>query len=110
MKENKFISDSDKCDIFPRGMHPDTRSDREVMNLINQRFGIKTKEYEGKTVAWYPRANDRYRIPVKCLNNGERYETIKQAAEKLGLDSRLVGKQVKGKIRTTKCFRFVEVW
>jgi len=110
MRDDSYISDNDKCDIFPRNQHPDTRSDKEYMKMLNQRLGIQTKEYGSKTVSWYPRTNDRYRIPVKCLNNGQRYDTIKQAAESLGLDYRLVGKQVKGKIRTTKGYQFIEVW
>ena len=43
---------------------------------------------------------------IKCLNNGEIYESQNAAARALGLDVSAISKIIRGKLKATKGFRF----
>lgn len=44
---------------------------------------------------------------IKCLNNGEIYESQNAAARALGLDVSAISKIIRGKLKATKGFSFI---
>jgi len=68
---NPSLTEKDCC-LFPREQHPDTRSDKEYIDMINKRFAMKTTyvaatpkktglQPDGKPYAWIPAKRGRPR-------------------------------------------------
>ena len=89
----------DAEDIFLRGEHPDTRTNRQFCEDMGWAKSVTAHK-------WYPKRAGPYRKRVVCLNNGREYESINKCADDLGLDRKLVGKQILGYIKTHRGFKF----
>jgi hypothetical protein len=82
-------------DIFFRGEHPDTRSAKEFLKIIDQRFGTQTASDK-----WYPgkrghKGGTNSRL-IFCTTNGKIYESIKEAGQDLGIGTYNFAKHLRG--------------
>jgi len=75
-----------RCPIFPRGQHPDTRSNAQWL----KDFAMKNKPR-----TWYP-SRRRIGREILCLNTGARYGSIRDAATALKVDNTNLGKHLNG--------------
>jgi hypothetical protein len=94
MRDDIYISDNDKCAIFPRNQHPDTRSDKQYMEMLNKKLKLK---YQPIPEKWYPGKPKHYpnRKRVICLNTGVVYDGIRVAEEALGVSTGHIGKHLR---------------
>jgi hypothetical protein len=85
---------------FFRGEHPDTRSDKEFLRMIEKKFN--PQKY------WYPGPGKRASnsILLKCLNNGKEYASIKAVREDLGIDTINIAKHLRGEYSHISGYRF----
>jgi hypothetical protein len=75
--KRKYINDNDKCAVFPRCQHPDTRSNKDFLRELENRLFIKRIEDKAKRA---------YRdSKVMCIQTGEVFESAADADNKLGL-------------------------
>jgi hypothetical protein len=97
--------DLGRCPIFPRGEHPDTRTNKEW--LIKMGFvkdpRITNKRYPKDIKKGYPN-----RKRLMCIDTGEIFEGIRLAEAKLGISNSNLGKHLKGddQYRHVKGLRF----
>jgi hypothetical protein len=101
---------SDKDDVlFPRGQHPDTRSNRQAMEAIKRKLGLKKVLFNEK---WYPKNSTRpYRRnmkPVICNETQKVYASYRDACDDLGVGFPSMSKHLKGysEQRTVKGLTF----
>jgi len=79
---------SDKEDVlFPRGQHPDTRSNAQWLKDMDMKIEPKK---------WYPSMGGRPGKEIICLKTGKRYKSIRDAAKSLKVDSTNLGKHLNG--------------
>ena len=91
---------SEDSDLFPRDQHPDHRPNKEWLLMMGF---IKPKREKG---VWYPKPRGDYRKPIKCVNNGKDYLSVKDASKDLGIDASAISRVLVGKITNTKGHRF----
>jgi hypothetical protein len=80
-------------DLFPRGQHPDERSNKQF--CID--MGWRKSERTGR---WYPNKKVNF-MRIICLTTGKEYKSIRQAAKELNLDNGAIGKHIAGDINYT---------
>lgn len=85
---------SDPCDIFPRGDHPDPRSDKAALQAIHRRLGIK------------PPYSTHTGYRVICLTNGMEFENIKEACKPYHIHYSNMLRHLKGETPMVKKMRF----
>lgn len=91
-----------------------TKETKNKMSEIKKKSAIGNKNKLGKThteefkkvCQERMKGNTYRRRPVKCLNNGVVYESVKKACEELGLDNRSVHRVLKGEYKHTKKYKF----
>ena len=88
-------------DLFPREQHPDKRTNAQF--LID--MGMKKVQKRLHSGKWYPlqRQPGRTGRPVRCINTGKTYDSIRDAANDLKLDNTNLGRHLKGHIKLHPC-------
>jgi len=109
MTKVKWKSEEDRCQIFPRGGHPDTRSAQEwwretqnnlAKNRLEKAFGKIVEESS-------PRSGRR---AVLCITNGKQYENMMVASTELGICRDSIRKHLQGVYTHAgrKIFRYID--
>lgn len=100
VKSSSYIL-SDKNDpIFPRGEHPDTRSNKEWLILMG------FEKSRRSTAKWFHKEKRTNRRPVLCINTGERYDGITIAEKDLGLHKGDISAHIRGERDSVRGYRF----
>ena len=88
--------------IFPRGEHPDTRTNVQFLRDLENKFF--KKQYVEKVIKSLKRYPNRK--PIMCLNTGEIYEGINIAERILGISNGNIRRQINGDYTHVKGLRF----
>lgn len=78
-------NDNDCCALFPRGEHPDRRSDSKFIALMRERGLERTNSYDHRG----------HKIPVRCVNTGEVFASFGQAEKHFRLSYGSIGYHIK---------------
>jgi len=84
-------SESSDC-IFPRGEHPDTRTDQEFLRDLENKLFIKRVERKASEQAKRKYVDS----PVMCIQNGKTYPTARAAELDLSITRGGVCKNLNG--------------
>jgi hypothetical protein len=85
---------NEKCEpLFPRGEHPDQRSDREFLRAIEKKVYITGRRPPNSIV-------------LMCLNNGKEYSSIKAVKEDLGISTVNIQKHLRGYYSHIQGYKF----
>lgn len=83
----------DTWDIFPRGQHPDTRTNKEWLMKMGfiKNPRVTNPRYPKDLKKGYPN-----RKPVICITTGEEFKGINMAEAHYGIAKSNLGKHLKG--------------
>jgi hypothetical protein len=99
---NSTVLGDSAGNLFLRGEHPDKRSDKEFIRLMEQRFA-RERNISRAEGYWTSRE-------VKCLNNGKIYRSVSNAAKLLGVSKGSIGNVLRGRCSSGRglFFRYVD--
>ncbi len=99
---NSTVLGDSAGNLFLRGEHPDKRSDKEFVKLMEERFA-RVRSLARAEGYWASKE-------VRCLNNGKVYRSVSNAAKQLGVTKGSICNVLAGRVRSVRglTFRYVE--
>ena len=105
--KKKYITEEDKCPIFPRGQHPDERTNKQFLEILYEKRGLKESKVQDK---YYPKFRRSAKCKLFCITNGKTYYSVKQIECEFGGDFRSrMSKHLKREYKTINGLEFLEI-
>jgi len=99
---------ADENYLFPRGEHPDTRSNSEFLrDLENKLFVNRVEKRSRPQKIEVIRRRYHKKGPIKCINTGDIYKSAKEAEVKLSITQGFVSKVLSGDRKSVHGLNFI---